>query len=77
MKQVTIELPEENIPLLLEVTKAMGITNENVSIKNGAPDWHSSILKERLERFKAGESKATSWDDFEKELDSEDAANGL
>ena len=50
----------------------MGIANKNVSIKDETPDWRLPILRDRLERYNAGKSKATSWDDFEKELDSED-----
>jgi len=72
MPQVTLEIPEENIPLFVQITEAMGITNKNVLIKDESPDWHLQILNERLEKYNAGTSVSTSWDDFEKELDRED-----
>lgn len=74
MPKVTIDLPEENLALLLEITEAMGITNKNVIIKNDSPAWHSQILRERLEKYKSGKTNATLWDEFEKELDREDEA---
>jgi len=75
MPQVTIDIPEENIPLFMQITEAMGIAKKNVSLKDESPDWHLPILNERLEKYNTGKSKATSWDDFEKELDSEDEAD--
>ncbi len=77
MLQITLDIPQENIPLLLEVTEAMGINKHNIIIKDNSPDWHQQILNERLENYKSGKSKATSWDDFESELNREDEANGL
>lgn len=74
MPQITLDVSEENIPLFMQITEAMGITRKNVYMNDESPDWHSQVLSERLERYNAGTSKATSWDDFEKELDSEDEA---
>ncbi len=78
MPQVTLDIPEENIALLLEITQAMGLSKSDVIVKDNRPDWHAQILNERLEKFNAGKTKATSsWEDFEKELDAEDEAGGL
>lgn len=72
MPQVTLEIPEENIPLFLEITEAMGITNKDIFIKDGSPDWHLSVLNERLANYNAGKTGTSSWDEFERELDRED-----
>lgn len=72
MAQITVDIPEENIPLFLQITEAMGITNKNVFIDDESPDWHLQILNERLEKYNAGKTQTTSWDDFEKELDMEE-----
>lgn len=32
------------------------------------PDWHQSIVMERLEKYKKGEGKYVDWDDIEKSL---------
>lgn len=72
MPKVTLDIPEENISLFFEITEAMGIANKDISIKGETPDWHLPILNERLESYKAGKTGYTLWDDFEKELYSED-----
>jgi hypothetical protein len=77
MPKVTLDIPEENISLLMEVTEAMGIDKYNIIIQDQSPDWHLQILNERLEKYDAGKTWATSWDEFEKELDREDEADGL
>jgi hypothetical protein len=71
MPQVTLDIPEENMPLFMHITEAMGITKENLLIKDESPDWHLQILNDRLERYNSGKTTAGSWDDFEKELDSD------
>ncbi len=77
MPQVTLDIPEENIPLLLEITEALGIAKKNIFIKNESPDWHLPILNERLESYRTGRSQVTAWDDFEKELNREDEIDEL
>ena len=72
MPKVTLDIPEENIPLFMEIAEAMGITEKNFYTKDENPDWHLKILNERLENYNSGRSQATSWSDFEKELDMED-----
>ena len=73
MPQVILNIPAENIPLLLQITEAMGIEKTNVVIKDEIPDWHFQILNERLKKYNTSNSAATSWDEFQQELDSEDA----
>lgn len=65
-------IPEQNIPLLLEVTQAMGIDKESIVIKDSILDWHKQILQERMEEYKSGNAEISSWEDFKKELDKED-----
>ncbi len=77
MPQVILDIPQENIPLLLEVAEAMGIDIHNITVKDKSPDWHQQILNERLENYKAGKTKVTSWDEFERELNCEDDATNL
>lgn len=72
MAQVTIEIPEENIGLLLEVTEAMGINKKDIFIKSEIQEWHKQVLQKRLEDYQAGSAKASSWDEFVKELAAED-----
>ncbi len=48
MPIVTLDIPEENIALLLEITQAMGLSKNGVIVKDGSPDWHLQILKEDL-----------------------------
>ncbi len=57
MPIVTLDKPEENIPLLLEITQAMGLSKNDVIVKDGSPDWHWQILNERLEKYNAGKTQ--------------------
>ncbi len=77
MPKITLDIPEENVALLKEVTKAMGIDKENFVIKNDVPEWHKQALQERMEDYKTGNTSVTSWEAFENELDKEDQANEI
>ncbi len=67
MPQVTIDIPQENVPLFMELTNALGIKERDIHFDE-SPEWHLPILNKRMKSYKAGLSKAESWDDFEKEL---------
>ena len=77
MPQITLDVPQENLALLLELTDAIGILKKDLIISDGSPDWHKNILKERMEKYKDGKTGVTSWEDFEKELNDENEANSL
>lgn len=77
MPIVTLDIPEENVSLLLEITEAMGLSKDDIIVKDDSPDWHLQILNERLEKYNEGKTQATLWEDFEKELDAGDEADGL
>ena len=77
MPHLTLESPEENIALLLEVANAMGLEAENILVKDGSPDWHQNILNERLEKYNVGKTGVTSWEEIEKEMNDEDKSNDL
>ena len=74
MAQITLDIPSEKIPLLMEIAAAMGLETEHVISKNESPDWHKNILNERLEKYNFEKNNLTSWDDFKKEIDKEDTA---
>ena len=77
MPQVTLDIPQENIALFMEITHAMAIRDKDIVLKEESPDWHLQVLELRLDSYKLGKSKPTSWDEFEKELDKEDFENEL
>jgi hypothetical protein len=72
MPKVILDIPDENVQLLLEITEALGISRKDVALKEESPEWHFNILKERMEKYKGSGTSATPWEDFEKELDRED-----
>ncbi len=77
MPQITLDIPQQNLALLLEITDAMGILKEDIIISDGSPDWHNNILNERMEKYKRGEMTTTSWENFEKELNNDDKTDSL
>lgn len=77
MPHLTLDIPAENIPLLLEVATAMGLEAQNILVKDGSPDWHKNILNERLEEYNAGKAGITTWEEVEKEMNTEDESNEL
>ena len=76
MPQVTIDVPERSLALLLQITDAMGILKEDVIINDESPDWHMTILNDRMEKYQGGKTSTSLWEDFEKELN-EDETNSL
>ncbi len=77
MPQITLDIPQQNLALLLEITDAMGILKEDIIISDGSPEWHKNILNERMEKYKRGEMTTTSWENFEKELNNDDKTDSL
>jgi hypothetical protein len=75
MPQITLDIPEENIPLLMEVATAMGLDAKNLISKTDSPNWHSNILEERLGKYNSGKASLTDWKDAEQKLDKEDNGN--
>ena len=72
MAHITLDIPADKIPLLIEVATAMGLETENMVSKEQSPEWHQHILKERLEKYNSGKTGFSSWEDIKKEMDSED-----
>jgi len=77
MPQITLDIPAENIPLLMEVAAVMGLETENIVAKDKSPEWHQNILHERLEKYNTGKTKLTNWEDAENEMDEEDRMNDV
>ncbi len=73
MPKITLEIPDENVALFMEITEAIGINKLNIVVKDNVPEWHKQVLNERMENYKAGKTTATSWKQFADELDKEDA----
>ncbi len=72
MPKVTIDVADDKMNLLFEVTDLLEIDKNNFHFED-VPDWHKQILNERLDEYKAGKSSLTSWEDFRQELDNEGA----
>ncbi len=77
MPSITLNIPDENVALLLELTEVMGITKENITVTNTLPEWHKQVLEERLENYNSNKIPLTSWNDFEKELSNEDEVDDV
>ena len=71
MPKVTIDVADDKMNLLFEVTDLLEIDKSSLRFED-VPDWHKQVLNERLEEYKAGESSMTSWEDFSKELDNQE-----
>lgn len=72
MPKVTIDVADDKLNLLFEVTDLLEIDKNSFRFED-VPDWHKQVLNERMEEYKAGKSSMTSWEDFSKELDNEEA----
>jgi hypothetical protein len=70
MPKVTIDVADDKVKLLLEVTDLLEIDKSSFEFED-APGWHKQVLNERLEEYKSGKATLTSWEDFKKELDNE------
>lgn len=69
MKQLIINIPDSSYNSFVEFFKQIpGITIED-SQSGDIPEWHKSILKERIEEYRKDPNQGQDWDDFVKELD--------
>ena len=71
MSKVTIDIADDNLQLLLEVTDLLEIGRNSLKFEE-VPDWHKQILNERMEAYKAGKFSPSSWEEFRQELDNEE-----
>jgi hypothetical protein len=72
MPHITLDIPSENIPLLMEVVTVMGLETERVVGKNQGPMWHQYVLKEREEKYNSGKVSFASWQEIEKKMNDGD-----
>ncbi len=68
MPQITLNIPEDKLLLFKEVTDALGLESSEIVLSKTSPEWHKIILKERFEKYQSGQSKLSTWEDFEKEI---------
>ncbi len=67
MPQITLNIPTDNVQLLLEITAAMGLETEAILVKD-SPAWHENILNERQAKYQSGKTKLVDWEDLDKEI---------
>ena len=72
MPKVTIDVADDKLNLLFEVTDLLEIDKSSFRFED-VPDWHKQVLNERLEEYKAGKSSLTSWEEFGEELEKDEA----
>ena len=72
MPKVTIDVADDKLNLLFEVTDLLEIDKSSFQFED-VPDWHKQVLNERFEEYKAGKSSMFFWEDFSQELDNEEA----
>ena len=71
MPKITIDVSDDKLKLLLEVTDLLEIEKSNLQFED-VPEWHKQVLHERMEEYKAGKSSLIGWEDFKQELDNEE-----
>ncbi len=71
MPIITIDVADDKLKLLLEVTDLLEIDTSSMQSED-MPDWHRQVLNERMEAYKAGNATWMSWVDFKQKLDNED-----
>lgn len=60
-----LELPfEERLKLIEDIWNSIIINPKNIEI----PDWHITVLNERLESYKKDPSNVTAWEDVKEKL---------
>lgn len=70
MPKVTIDVADDKVNLLLEITDLLEIDKSNFEFKD-VPEWHLQILNERLEEYRTGNGTLNSWNDVKKDLSNE------
>jgi len=73
MPQITVNVSEKDLPELIGKLKSMKIEESDVLITSDiAPEWHEGILQERLAVYKTGNTRFTTIEQLEKELNNLD-----
>lgn len=70
--KITIDLPDDKAIFFLELVKNLNFSVVDNQLELDIPDFHKSILEERIEAYKRNPDDLLDWEDVKKGLEEED-----
>ena len=70
MKQITISIPDNKEQLFIDLMKSLSFVKKIESVENtDIPEWHKTIIDQRMENYKNNPESYREWEDVKKEID--------
>ena len=69
MQEITLKIPEEKYPFMLELFEQLGL---EVSNDHEIPEWQKNIVRERIAEYEKNPDDAIPWDEVRKNLNFRD-----
>lgn len=69
MKQITVTIPDNKESLFIELMKSLSFVKNVETIESAdIPDWHKTIIDQRMENYIKNPESYQDWDDVQKEI---------
>jgi hypothetical protein len=69
IKQIAVTIPNNKESLFIELMNSLSFVKKVESIDNTyIPEWHKTIIDERIENFKNNPESYLDWEDVQKEI---------
>lgn len=70
MKQITISIPDNKEQLFIDLMKSLSFVKKIEPVENiDIPEWHKTIIDQRMENYKNNPESYREWEDVKKEID--------
>jgi hypothetical protein len=69
MKQIAVTIPDNKVRLFKELMESLSFVEniETIDCTN-IPEWHKSIIDQRMENYRKNPDNYDDWDEVQKEL---------
>lgn len=69
MKQITVTIPDNKESLFMELMKSLSFVKNVETIEStDIPDWHKTIIDQRMENYNKNPENYRNWEDVQKEI---------
>lgn len=69
--KLILDIPNNRVDFFLQLIKNLSfeVKIENNSVEEDIPEWHKTILEERLEKYESDTSGFVKWEDLKKNIE--------
>jgi hypothetical protein len=69
MKHIAVTIPDNKEALFIELMKSLSFVKEIKNVEGmDIPEWHKTIIDQRMENYKLHPESYLDWDEVQKEI---------